>query len=119
MINTGPIMKREFSLSLDGTAYKIIVDGNSILVNGQPFVIGFEDDQVLVDGELLLLRPGVVGGRPGRYAFSSEICGLDAAIPARDKTLDFQPMHLDTAIVGPQRQEVRICSQTDPLPLPH
>jgi hypothetical protein len=65
------------------------------------------------------LRPGVVGGRPGMYAFASEICGLDAAIPDRDKHRDFQPMHLDTAIVGPQRQEVRICSQKDPLPLPH
>jgi biotin carboxyl carrier protein len=43
-------MKREFSLSLDGTAYKIIVDGNSILVNGQPFVVGFEGERVLVDG---------------------------------------------------------------------
>jgi biotin carboxyl carrier protein len=43
-------MKREFSLTLEGTAYKIIVDGNSILVNGQPFVVGFEGDRVLVDG---------------------------------------------------------------------
>jgi hypothetical protein len=25
-------------------------------------------------------------------------------------------MHLDTAIVGPDRQEARICSQNDPLP---
>jgi hypothetical protein len=59
-------------------------------------------------------------GRPARgYAFSSEICGLDAAIPDRDKSKDFQPMHLDTAIVGPDRQEVSICSQTDPLPLLH
>jgi hypothetical protein len=53
------------------------------------------------------------------YAFSSEICGLDAAIPVRDKSKDFQPMHLDTVIVGPNRQEVSICSQNDPLPLPH
>ncbi len=43
-------MKREFSLTLDGTTYKIIVDGNTILVNGQPFVAGFEGDQVLIDG---------------------------------------------------------------------
>jgi hypothetical protein len=63
------------------------------------------------------LRPGVVGGRPGVFAFSSEICGLDAAIPDRDKSKDFQPMHLDTAIVGPDRQEVNICCQTDPLAL--
>ena len=43
-------MTREFTLMLDGTAYKIVVDGNSFLVNGQPFVIGFEDEKVLVDG---------------------------------------------------------------------
>lgn len=40
----------EFSLTLDGTTYKILVDGNSFLVNGQPFVVGFEEDRVLVDG---------------------------------------------------------------------
>jgi hypothetical protein len=61
----------------------------------------------------------VVGGKPGVFAFSSEICGLDAAIPLRDKSRDFQPMYLDTAIVGPDRQEVRVCCQKDPLPLPH
>ena len=43
-------MSREFSLTLDGTTYKIIVDGNSVLVNGQPFVVGLEEDRVLVDG---------------------------------------------------------------------
>ncbi|MFC2036766.1 biotin/lipoyl-containing protein [Chloroflexota bacterium] len=40
----------EFSLTLDGTTYKIVVDGNSFLVNGQPFVVGFEDERILVDG---------------------------------------------------------------------
>jgi biotin carboxyl carrier protein len=43
-------MKREFSITLDGAIYKIVVDGNSVLVNGRPFVVGFEDDKVLVDG---------------------------------------------------------------------
>jgi acetyl-CoA/propionyl-CoA carboxylase, biotin carboxylase, biotin carboxyl carrier protein len=41
---------KEFTLTLDGTAYKIVVDGNSVLVNGQPFVVGFEDAKVIVDG---------------------------------------------------------------------
>ena len=41
----------EFTLKLDDTSYKVVVDGNSILVNGQPFVVGFEDDRVIVDGE--------------------------------------------------------------------
>jgi hypothetical protein len=61
------------------------------------------------------LRPGVVGGKPGIYAFSSEMCGLDATIPDRDKKKDFQPMHLDTAIIRPDRQEVNICSQMERL----
>jgi acetyl/propionyl-CoA carboxylase alpha subunit len=43
-------MKREFSLTLDGTRYRIVVDGNSILVNGQPFVAGFDGERVLIDG---------------------------------------------------------------------
>ena len=40
----------EFSLALDGVTYRIVVEGNSVLVNGQPFVVGLEDDRVLVDG---------------------------------------------------------------------
>jgi hypothetical protein len=91
-----------------------------LIIDGPNCVIG-----CLPDGSLFMvqdrkkLRPGVVGGKPGVFAFSSEICGLDAAIPLRDKSRDFQPMHLDTAVVGPDRQEVRICRQKDPLPLPH
>jgi hypothetical protein len=65
------------------------------------------------------LRPGMVGGMPGLFAFSSEICGLDAVAPDRDKSKDFQPMHLDTAIVSPDCQEVTICRQTSPLPRLH
>jgi biotin carboxyl carrier protein len=56
----------EFSLTLDGTTYKIAVDGNSILVNGHPFVIGFEQDRVLVNGTpydvTLEAKRAVVGG---------------------------------------------------------
>jgi hypothetical protein len=91
-----------------------------LIIDGPNCVIG-----CLPDGSLFMvqdrkkLRPGVVGGKAGVFAFSSEICGLDAAIPLRDKSRDFQPMYLDTAVVGPDRQEVRLCSQKDPLPLPH
>jgi hypothetical protein len=65
------------------------------------------------------LRPGIVGGKPGLYAISSEMCGLDAAIPDRDKSKDFQPMYLDTAYIRPDRQEVTICGQMEELPLLH
>ena len=45
-------MSQGFTLALDGVSYKVVVDGNSIRVNGQPFVVGFEADsgRVLVDG---------------------------------------------------------------------
>jgi glutamate synthase domain-containing protein 1 len=88
-----------------------------LIIDGPNCVIGcLSDHSLFMVQDRKKLRPGVVGGKPGMYAFSSEICGLDAAIPYRDKSKDFQPMHLDTAIVGPDRKEVNICSQTDPLP---
>jgi biotin carboxyl carrier protein len=56
----------EFSLTFDDIIYKVVVDGNSILVNGQPFVVGFVDGRVIVDGEPydVILEDGraVVGG---------------------------------------------------------
>ncbi len=92
---------------------RLIIDGPNCVIGCLP------DHSLFMVQDRKKLRPGVVGGRPGRYAFSSEICGLDFAVPDRDKSKDFQPMHLDTVIVGPARQEVSICSQTQPLALPH
>ncbi|MBT7698106.1 MAG: glutamate synthase, partial [Desulfobacterales bacterium] len=92
---------------------RLIIDGPNCVIGSLP------DHSLFMAQDRKKLRPGVVGGRPGIYAFSSEICGLDAAIPDRDKSKDFQPMYLDTAIVGPDRQEVTICQQSDPLHLPH
>jgi predicted glutamine amidotransferase len=90
-----------------------------LTIDGPNCVIGcLPDHSLFMVQDRKKLRPGVVGGKPGCWAFSSEICGLDAAIPDRDKSKDFQPMHLDTTIVGPDRQEISICSQTDPLRLP-
>jgi acetyl/propionyl-CoA carboxylase alpha subunit len=73
-------MKREFSLTFDDTVYKIVVDGNSILVNGQPFVVGFdtEADRVLVDGAPHDVRlesdQAIVGG----IAYTLRVEGLEA-----------------------------------------
>jgi glutamate synthase domain-containing protein 1 len=92
---------------------RLIIDGPNCVIGCLP------DNTVFMVQDRKKLRPGVVGGRPGLFAFSSEICGLDAVIPDRDKSKDFQPMHLDTVFVSPDRQEVSICCQTDPLPLPH
>ncbi len=92
---------------------KLVIDGPNCVIGCLP------DHSLFMLQDRKKLRPGVVGGKPGTFAFSSEICGLDAAIPDRDRSKDFQPMYLDTAIVGPDRQEVKICCQTDILPLPH
>ncbi|MCG8470782.1 MAG: glutamate synthase [Desulfobacterales bacterium] len=92
---------------------RLIIDGPNCVIGSLP------NHSLFMVQDRKKLRPGVIGGRPGIYAFSSEICGLDSAISDRDKSKDFQPMYLDTAIVGPDRQEVQICRQTERLHLPH
>jgi glutamate synthase domain-containing protein 1 len=104
----GPFLRQ-----LKHTCRMLIVDGPNCVIGCLP------DKTVFMVQDRKKLRPGVVGGKPGLYVFSSEMCGLDAAIPDRDKNMDFQPMHLDTVVVGPDRREVRVCSQMEPLPLLH
>ena len=104
----GPFLK-----NLKNTCRKLIIDGPNCVIGCLP------DKTVFMVQDRKKLRPGVVGGKPGLYALSSEMCGLDAVIPDRDKTLDIQPMHLDTAIIHQDRKEVSICRQTEKLSLPH
>ena len=94
---------------LKNSCRKLIIDGPNCVIGSLP------DYSLFMVQDRKKLRPGVVGGKDGLYAFSSEICGLDAVIPDRDQSKDFQPMYLDTVLVGPDRQEVKICRQTDPL----
>jgi len=102
-----------FLRNLKRACRRLIIDGPNCVIGCLP------DKTMFMVQDRKKLRPGIVGGRPGLYAFSSEMCGLDAAIPDRDKSKDFQPMHLDTAVVSPQCQEVRICRQSQPLPRQH
>ncbi|MCG6894277.1 MAG: glutamate synthase [Desulfobacteraceae bacterium] len=101
-----------FLKHLKHSCRKLIIDGPNCVIGCLP------NNTVFMVQDRKKLRPGVVGGREGIYCFSSELCGLDAVIPDRDKAEDFQPMYLDTAVVRPDRQEVTLCRQTDPLPLP-
>ncbi|MCJ2164118.1 MULTISPECIES: glutamate synthase [unclassified Pseudodesulfovibrio] len=104
---------RELLSNLKKACRKLIIDGPNCVIGCLP------DGSMFMVQDRKKLRPGVVGGNPdlGIYGFSSEICGLNAAIPDRDRTKDFQPMHLDTAIVSPDCLEVSQCSQKDPLHL--
>ena len=116
-----PLQDEDLQQHPDGAFLKQLKHScRRLIIDGPNCVIGCLPDKTLfMVQDRKKLRPGVVGGRPGLYAFSSEMCGLDAAIPDRDKSQDFQPMHLDTAIVRPDRSEVNICSQMEPLALLH
>ncbi len=103
----------EFLKHLKQSCRKLIIDGPNCVIGCLP------DNSIFMVQDRKKFRPGVAGGKRGLFAFASEVCGLDFAIPYRDKSRDFQPMYLDTVSVGPDRQEVKICSQTDPLPLRH
>jgi len=41
---------RAFAITLDGVEYQIEMHGNTVIVNGHPFVVGFEGESVTVDG---------------------------------------------------------------------
>jgi glutamate synthase domain-containing protein 1 len=101
-----------FLRNLSRICRKFIIDGPNCVIGCLP------DKTMFMVQDRKKLRPGVVGGKPGVFAFSSEVCGIDAVIPDRDRDADFQPMYLDTAIVTHQRQEMKICRQTQSLALP-
>ena len=71
-------MDREFTVTLDHTEYSIEMQGNTVLVNGQPFVVGSEERGVTVDGTLYEVTlegdRAAVNGIP--YSFA--IVGLEA-----------------------------------------
>ncbi|MCX5841451.1 MAG: glutamate synthase, partial [Deltaproteobacteria bacterium] len=91
-----------------------------LIIDGPNCIIGCLPDKTLfMVQDSKKLRPGIAGGRPGLFAFSSEMCGLDAAIPDRDKSKDFQPMKYDTVYVSPERQEVQRWNQWEKLVHPH
>jgi predicted glutamine amidotransferase len=116
-----PLQNEDIEKHPDGAFLKHLKHAcRRLIIDGPNCVIGcLCDHSLFMVQDRKKLRPGVVGGRPGMFAFSSELCGLDAAIPDRDKSKDFQPMHLDTALIGPDRQEIKICRQTEKLHLPH
>ncbi len=76
-------MEKTFTLTLDSAEYEIEVNGNTFIVNGQPFVIGFEDNErVTVDGIAyditLESEKAIVDG----IAHSFQVSGLTAARPS-------------------------------------
>ncbi|MCG6536483.1 MAG: hypothetical protein L7F78_17690, partial [Syntrophales bacterium LBB04] len=95
------------SADIIGTS-KVMQGVFGLIIDGPNCVIGCLPDKTLfMVQDSKKLRPGIVGSAGGVFAFSSEVCGIDAAIPNRDKSRDFQPMKYDTVFVGPEREEVK------------
>ncbi len=101
----------EFLTGLRDSCRRLIIDGPNAVIATLP------DETCMLVMDQKKLRPATVGGRPGAWAIASEMCGVDAMVPDRDPTLDFQPMREHTIIVPPERKELTIWSQHDPYPL--
>jgi glutamate synthase domain-containing protein 1 len=102
----------EFLLGLRNVCRRLIIDGPNCVMGSLP------DETCLLVMDAKKLRPSTVGGKPGEWAMASEMCGVDAMIPDRDRSLDFMPMREHTIIVPPDRQELKIWSQFDQFPQP-
>ncbi|HSD94002.1 MAG TPA: glutamate synthase, partial [Syntrophales bacterium] len=115
-----PLKDEELNRHPDGQWLRLLKHTcRPLIIDGPNCVIGFLPDKTMfVVQDSKKLRPGIIGGKPGLYAVSSEMCGLDYVIPDRDKSKDFQPMKYDVASVGPDRAEVKIWNQWEPFTHP-
>lgn len=101
----------DFLRGLRDSCRRLIIDGPNAVIGTLP------DETCMLVMDQKKLRPATVGGRPGVWSIASEMCGVDAMVPDRDPSLDFQPMREHTIIVPPERKELTIWSQHDPYPL--
>ena len=83
-----------------------------MLFRSPNLVIGFTPDgTVFMVQDAKKLRPGAVGGIPGKYALMSEECGIDRVIPERDQSMDVYPMKYDMVIITPGAEELKVWNQ--------
>ena len=101
----------KFLRGLRDVCRRLIIDGPNCVIGTLP------DETCLLVMDQKKLRPATVGGREGVWAIASEMCGVEAMIPDRDPSLDFQPMREHTIIIPPDRKELEIWSQFDQFPL--
>lgn len=87
----------------------LIIDGPNCIVGCLP------DNTLFMIQDKKKLLPGIAGGVPGKFGFASEVCGLDAVIPGRHYSRDFEPMHQDTVAVTSDRRGLTILRQSDAL----
>ena len=83
-----------------------------LVIDGPNCIIGFTPDGTcFMVQDSKKLRPGAVGGVKGKYALMSEECGVDSAVPERDRAKDIFPMKYDFVMISPGAQEVKVWNQ--------
>ena len=83
----------EFLAGLRQVCKRLIIDGPNAVIGTLP------DETSLLVMDQKKLRPAMVGGRDGVWGIASEMCGVQALIPDRNPSLDFQPMREHTVII--------------------
>ena len=108
-----PMKDAEIAGRSDAPALRLLKKSlRPLCIDGPNCVIGFTPDgTVFMVQDSKKLRPGAVGGKPGKFALMSEVCGVDSAIPDRDKTKDIFPMKYDMVIIAPGAREVKVWNQ--------
>lgn len=108
-----PLKRMEIPQRPDGEALALIKQSlRPLCIDGPNMVIGFTPDGTcFMVQDAKKLRPGVVGGVKGKYALMSEECGVDKAVPKRDRAKDIFPMKYDMVVVSPGAEEVRVWNQ--------
>jgi len=108
-----PLKDAEIERRSDADALRLIKKSLRLLcIDGPNCIIGFTPDgTAFMVHDSKKLRPGVVGGKPGKYALMSEVCGVDSAIPERDKSKDIFPMKYEMVIIAPGAREVTVWNQ--------
>ena len=96
---------KNFLRTLKHTCRFLTIDGPNCVIGCLPYKTLF----MVQDSKKL--RPGVVGGVSGKYGLMSEVCGLDRAVPQRDKSEDIFPMKYDMVIIAPGAREVTVWNQ--------
>ncbi|RMD60094.1 MAG: glutamate synthase, partial [Nitrospirae bacterium] len=108
-----PLKNEEMEKRSDANVISLLKKSlRPLCIDGPNCVIGFTPDGTLfMVQDSKKLRPGAVGGKKGKYALVSEVCGLNKIIPDRDHSEDIYPMKYDFVMVKPGAQEVTVWNQ--------
>ena len=108
-----PMKDAEIAKRSEAAALRLLKKSLQLLcIDGPNCIVGFTPDgTAFMVQDSKKLRPGAVGGKPGKYALMSEVCGVDSAIPERDKSKDIFPMKYDMVIIAPGAREATVWNQ--------